>query len=132
MRSNHEPPTHAGNCLNFAMSRARKTLSCFDCFAKFVQLDVAHFFEYGYSFLFVFLDGLGQRSILQPVHQSVYFGYPSLLFADDVLRNSMTSEIDLKRASFFDDTVLATVSRNSLNNLVFTIVSVLLQFRATP
>ena len=61
-------------------------------------------------------------SILQPVYQFLYFGYPCLIFADDVL-----SEIDLKRASFFDDTVLATVSRNSLNNLVFTIVSVLLQ-----
>ena len=35
--------THAVNCPFFEMSLARRTLSCSDCFAKFVQLDVAHF-----------------------------------------------------------------------------------------
>ena len=36
---------HAVNCPFFGMSQARGTLSCSDCFAKFVQLVVAHFFD---------------------------------------------------------------------------------------
>ena len=77
------------------MSQACGTLSCSDCFAKFVQLDVAHLFQLALSFLaehigcaFLFQfsdDGVVTISVLQSINQFVHLGHPLLVFVDDVL-----------------------------------------------
>ena len=45
LRGSRTLAASAANCPFFGMFQACKTLSCADCFAKFVQLDVAHLFQ---------------------------------------------------------------------------------------
>ena len=95
--------TQAVNFPFFGMSQARRTLISPNSYSSMLPISLwLHVWclaeHIGYSFLFeVFLDGLGTRSILQPVYQNVYFGYPSLILVDNVLWNSMNLELDLKR-----------------------------------
>ena len=82
-RGHQTHTTQAVYCPFFGITQARRTLSCPDFFAKFVQLKIAHFFEFapwcftelaGCTVLFqVIHDGLGTISILQPVNQSLHW-----------------------------------------------------------